>query len=429
MTDRWIVSWGLGAVAFGAGSLLVPLYIVHLGATPFHLGLLAAGAAFAGAPGAIVFGNLASRVPHRRRLVLLTLGLTALTLGIIPLLESITAVILVNALLWFVVSGVGPVVTMMIVENAAETEWSTRIGLLNQAHGYGWAVGLLLGMVWPLLGTQVFDPVTAERVLFMFLAAISVISTVTAWVTLPKPTPAATPFTARQARRITRLLATSRRGVRGATFGVSVNRLYWATRESRFPRVKLRLDSPLYRLYVAAGLFFAGFAVFWAPLPHFLAEIGFASGPIFALYLLSSLSAALLYERTGTLAQRVDHASLTGGALVLRGLLFPVVAVGAALGASSLGIALLGGLLLAIGVTWAVVAVVGSTMVTQLAPKANRATALGSYVAIGAVTGGAGSVIGGWLATYWHGLAFSVAGVLVIVGASIVFTLRQPLTP
>ena len=128
MADRWIVAWGLGAVSFGGASLLVPLYIVRLGASPFQLGLLASLAAFVGAPGALLFGRLASHSHHRRRLVLLTLGTTALMLAAIPLLESIPAVIAVNATVWFVVGSVGPVVTMLVVANAEEAEWSTRIG-------------------------------------------------------------------------------------------------------------------------------------------------------------------------------------------------------------------------------------------------------------------------------------------------------------
>ena len=74
MTERWLYAWGLGSVAFGGASLLVPLYIVQLGATPVQLGLLAATAALIGAPGAILFGRLANRVEHRRTLVLVTLA-------------------------------------------------------------------------------------------------------------------------------------------------------------------------------------------------------------------------------------------------------------------------------------------------------------------------------------------------------------------
>ncbi|MFC6727512.1 MFS transporter, partial [Natronoarchaeum mannanilyticum] len=48
MSRRWLYAWGLGSAAFGAASLLVPLYVVTLGGGPADLGYLAAAAAFLG---------------------------------------------------------------------------------------------------------------------------------------------------------------------------------------------------------------------------------------------------------------------------------------------------------------------------------------------------------------------------------------------
>jgi MFS family permease len=56
MTRRWLPAWGLAAVAFGGGSLIVPLYVVELGGDAFVLGLLFATSSFVGVPGALAFG-------------------------------------------------------------------------------------------------------------------------------------------------------------------------------------------------------------------------------------------------------------------------------------------------------------------------------------------------------------------------------------
>ena len=424
MGDRWVLAWGGGAVAFGGASLLVPLYILRLGATPFDLGLLAALAAVVGAPGAVVFGHLASQAARRRRLVVLTLGTTAVVLALIPLLTSITGVIVANAVLWLVVAAAGPVVTMLVVDAAAENEWSARIAAVNRAYGYGWAGGLLLGMGWPLLAGQLFTPVTAERALFWVLAGVAALSTLAASWTLPLSSPAPNPPTGFRARHLARLLAQSRPGIRAATFALPTTLLYWASRGWRRPR--LRIASPLYRFFLAAGLFFAGFGVFWAPLPHLLRAIGLDGGRIFALYFVSSLASAVLYRRVGRVASRRNESRFAAGALAVRGLLFPVVALVTGLGATALGSVLLGAALLAIGVTWAVIAVVGTSIVTRLAPADARSTALGTYVAIGALAGAAGSILGGWLATVGYPLAFGVAGGLVVLGAALVATIRSP---
>ncbi|MFB6129049.1 MAG: MFS transporter [Halorhabdus sp.] len=144
MTDRWLYPWALGSVAFGGASLLVPLYIVQLGASPVQLGLLASTAALVGAPGSILFGRLADRVDNRRPLVGLTLLTVAGSLAAIPLLSDITTIIAANAALWLVVASVVPVVTMIVVDATPESAWTRRIGRLNAFQGYGWAGGLVL---------------------------------------------------------------------------------------------------------------------------------------------------------------------------------------------------------------------------------------------------------------------------------------------
>jgi MFS family permease len=425
MTDRWLYAWALGAVSFGGASLLVPLYIVELGASPVDLGLLASTAALIGAPGAIVFGRLANRVAHRRALVLGTLATVGLALAAVPLLRSVPAVIVANAVLWLVVAAVAPVLTMLVVDDAPEARWSERIGQLNKYQGYGWAGGLVLGTVWPLVGTRLVAPDDVTRTLFWLLAACSFAAVVGASRSLPSPAPSDHVTERRQIRRVARLLSQSRGGIRGATFVFSPNRLFWSTRRVDLRRLSGRLDPALATYLVAAGLFFVGFAAFWAPLPLFLTDAAFGSGEIFALYLASSLGSAVLYERAGRLASQYDVHLLQSGALAARGLLFPAVALVAGLGVATVAFGTAGLTLAAIGMTWAVIAVVGTAIVTRLAPPRVRGEVLGVHTALGAVAGGVGGVLGGWVATFGYGVAFGLAGGLVLAGAGLVLSVRR----
>lgn len=425
MTERWLYAWALGSVAFGGASLLVPIYIVQLGATPVHLGYLAATAALVGAPGAIVFGRLAGTVAHRRELVLVTLVTVALALATIPLLTDVASIIVANAVLWLVVAAVAPVLTMLVVEDAPEPAWPERIGRLNTFQGYGWAGGLVVGSAWPAVGIGLVGSDAATRVLFWLLAACAVGSAAVAGRTLPDPSPGAGPPSSRRARRIGRLVATSRRGVKDATFVFPANRLYWLTRDLEVRRLAGRLDRDLATYLLAAALFFAGSAAFWAPLPLFLTTNGFATGGIFGLYLASSLASAVLYEPAGRVAARYGLRVVQSGALALRGLLFPALALGAALPTVALEPALAGVGLAAIGLTWAVIAVVGTAIVTRLAPARRRGEALGAYTAVAAVAGGVGAVLGGLLAAVGYVEAFAVAGGLVGLGAALVLAVGR----
>ena len=433
MTERWLYAWGLGSVAFGGASLLVPLYIVQLGATPVQLGILAATAAVIAAPGAIVFGRLANRVSQRRPLVLVTLVGVALALTAIPFLSNITAVIVANAALWLVVSSVAPVLTMLVVDDAPESAWSARIGRLNKFQGYGWAGGLVLGTVWPFVGPLVVGVATAgpavdatlvTQTLFWLLAGCATLSALGAARSLPRPAPEAHVTSEHRVRRIARLLASSRGGVKGATFAFSPNRLYWTTRNINPRKLAGRFDAALGTYFAAATLFFVGFAAFWAPLPLFFTEASFGSGEVFGLYLVSSVASAALYERAGRLASTYDVRLLQSGALTLRGVLFPAVVLATAVGAVSVGLVTAGVVLAGIGVTWAVIAVVGTAIVTRLAPPSVRGEVLGVHTALGAVAGGIGSVLGGWAASFGYLAAFGVAGGLVLLGALLVGSLR-----
>ncbi|MFB6142233.1 MAG: MFS transporter [Halorientalis sp.] len=419
MTDRWLFAWGLASVAAGAASLLVPLYVVALGGGPVALGVLAATAALAGAPGAIAVGRVADRAENRRSILLAALAGLVATLLALPLLGSVPAVVLANAALWFVVAAVAPVLTMLVVGDAPESAWNRRIGRLNAVQGYGWAGGLVLGMGWTVAGARVVSPLVAQRSLFVVLAACAGGALVGVARTLPRST--ARPVRP-QSRRVARFLVESRRAVWSATWLFAPNRLYWTTRDLRLSRLLAGVGRPLATYYAAAVLFFAGSTAFWAPLPALLTGASFDSGTVFALYLAASLASAVLYAWAGRLGDRFELRALQAGALGARGLLFPSVALLAAapfltasglLSTTALALAL-------VGATWAVIAVVGTAIVTRLAPVALRAEAIGVYTALSAVAGGAGGFLGGALAGVSYTLAFGVAGALVLAGGAIV---------
>ncbi|MFB6352682.1 MAG: MFS transporter [Halobacteriales archaeon] len=423
MADRWLYAWGLGSVSFGGASLLVPLYVVQLGGTPVDLGILFASATAIGAPGAILFGRFADHVGHRRTLVLLTLAVVAGTLLLMPLLDRVHPIYVVNAALWFVVAAASPVVTMVLVADAASDTWATRIGQLNTYQGYGWAGGLVLGTLWPVVGRPFLGAETATRALFWLLALCAAGAALLAARNLPRPVHGEHVTNERARRRIGRLLAATGSGVKGATFAFMPNRLYWTTRGFRPRQLGRRLDPSMATYLLAAALFFVGFAAFWAPLPLFFSAVGFTPGQIFGLYLASSVASAALYGGAGRLASRYDLRLLQAGALALRGLLFPVTALGAGIGALTLGFGVMGVLLAGIGGTWAVIAVVGTAIVTRLAPASVRGEFLGIHTAMAAVAGGIGGILGGWIATAGYLVAFAVAGGLVVVGAALVVTL------
>ena len=417
MSHRWLYAWALGSAAFGGASLIVPLYVVSLGGDPVTLGVLAAVAAFVGVPGALAFGGLADRTGKRRGFVVGALVLVAAMLVIVPSTRSIPIVIAANAVVWFASAAVLPILTLLAVADAPDNQWSARIARLNTYQGVGWALGLLAGAVWTAGATRVLEARAAQQGFLLACAGCAAVSVFAAARLLP-PDPGRDaepdPRKLRQAIR-----RAGRFNVRGVTFPFSPARV---DPRGLHPRRLARRFTPALTLYFGAILLvFAGSAAFFAPLPAFLDDAGYGSDGVFVLYLLSSVASALCFDRVGALAATHDARLVQLAGLLGRALALPVVAVlGASLGVTNVGLVGTAVAFAAIGVTWAIISVTTGTIVTQLAPASIRGEALGAYSALMAFAGGLGSIAGGWLAASSYGLAFAVAGGLVLAGAAVV---------
>ncbi|WP_248897225.1 MFS transporter [Haloplanus halobius] len=415
MSDRWLYAWGLASVGLGGASLVVPLYVVALGGGPVTLGVLAAAAAFAGVPGALGVGWLADRTGHRRRYILAAIGAVAVSLAVVPAVESIPVVVAVNAVLWFAFAAALPVLTLLVVVDTPESAWSDRIARLNRIQGIGWALGLLVGFCVVLAGEVAAIPsIAAQRVVCLVCAASAGGGGVVALRSLPADADSETGPGPNRLRRAIR--GASRFGVRGASFpftprAVDPRRLH----PRRFVR---RFTPDLALFFVAIALVFAGFGAFFAPLPAYLAAVGFGDQAVFGLYLVLNVGAAAFFGVSARLTARYETMLVHVGALAVRGVAIPAVVVtGGALAPAALVFA-------AIGCAWAVIAVTAGTLVTRLSPAVVRGEALGVYSALSAAAGGVGSIAGGWLAARAYLRAFGVAGGLVLVGAGVVALLR-----
>jgi MFS family permease len=416
VSDRWLYGWGLASIGLGGASLVVPLYAVELGGGPATLGLLAAAAAAAGAPGALFVGRLADRTGHRRGYVLGAIGVVAAGLGVVAVVDSIPVIVAANAAIWFAFAAATPVLTLLSVVGAPEAEWSDRIARLNEWQGVGWALGLLVGFLVIVGGERLLGPdaVTLQRAVCVVCAASAGGGGLVAARTLPpNPGTGAGPAP----RRLRRALrGATRFGVRGAAFPFTPTRI---DPRGLHPRRLVRRFTPTLALYFAAiSLAFAGFGAFFAPLPAYLGSAGFGDDAVFGLYLALNVGAAAFFGIAGTLVERYEVALVQVGSLAVRGVALPAVVLSGGVLAATLP------LFVVIGVTWAVIAVSAATLVTQLSPPIVRGEALGVYSALSTLASGVGSVVGGWLATAGYVRAFGLASGLVFAGVGVVLGLR-----
>lgn len=418
--EKWLYAWALGAVAFGVTSLLVPLYVILRGGGAPELGVLAATAGVAGAVGGIMLGRLADTGDRQRQLFLAVLLGSAFALLMIPVAETALPVLVLNGIVWCLFAAAGPAVTMLIVTGAGEDLWHQRIAQLQTFQGYGWAAGLVLGMVWLAVVQRYASPQLAQQSLFVVAALLAATAGVLGRRWLPVPGTGA--LAERKVQRVARFMVQSTEHVKGATFVLfSPTRLYWTTLTLHPERVRKKFTPNLFRYFIALTVVFTGIGIFFAPLPLFLQQTGYGVDIIFGLYLVSSLGAAVFYRRAGDWTEHTDLRNVQAGALGIRTVLFPLVAVaGTLFAASLLGTAVMTVIFVLIGVTWAFIGVAAITMVTKLAPASIRSECLGMYTGITAIAGAIGSMIGGVLAIKGFTETFLVSGAFLFVGAVIV---------
>jgi len=415
--DRWLVAWALGYVAAGAASLLVPLYAVALGGGAFLVGVLASTAAFAAVPGALLWGWLAERTGRRREFVLVALAATTAVLAAVPFVRTAWPLVAVNTLLWFVVSAAAPVLNLMVLEGAPESDWESRIGALNAWQGYGWVGGLALGSVWVPLAGPVLGPALARRSLFWLCALAAGLGTLLAIRWLPRRSTVRPERIDADPSLLARLDRGAGRYVRTVPFATT--RLYWAIRNLDLAGLRRRGGRSLWLYLAAVGVFSAGFAVFWGPLPAYLAA-AYPEERVFWFFLATNLASAAVFTRVGGWGLVYGGARLQAGALSVRAVLFPLVAVVVLLVGPPVELPALLVLFAAIGLTWAVIAVTATGLVTRLAGR-DQGTALGFYAAIAGFGGAVGGILGGWLAAAMgFTVTFLVAGGVVLASVAVV---------
>ncbi|MFC6614549.1 MFS transporter [Halopenitus salinus] len=423
MRERWLNAWGTGYAAVGAASLSLPLRAIELGAGAFLVGLMASTAAFAGVPGAIAWGRLAARTGRRRPLILIALGSVAAVLAVVPLASSPWTLLVANAALWFVVSAAAPVLNLIAIEGVPDAEWDARIARLNAVQGYGWVAGLVVGTVWTAAATRLRPGASTQEPLFYLLAATAGLAFLATIRWYPAaPTTSMERFD-RVFHRLERREWGAGRFIRSAPYGST--RLYWSVREwlnarRRGRRPASGFDRSLRRYLLAATLFSVGFAVFWGPMPAYLTQAGFATQTVFVAFLLANAASAVCYMPVGRLVGTYGPYRIQALALAGRVALFPGVAfVGVAFPAVSL--AAIAPAFLLIGVTWAMIAVTATGIVTRLTAGDTRGYALGAYTALAGVGTGFGSAAGGALAAaVGYRIAFVWAGLVVAVGLVVV---------
>jgi len=420
-STRWYTAFLLANAASGAASLLLPLYVHHLGGSAGDVGIISGVGSLVGVGASLLWGRLSDRTRRRRWFVILSFAGTALVYAFLPAVRSVEGLILLGAMATFFWMASSTVSVLVIMERSPEADWEREIGRLNAYSGFGWATGQALGAGWTGMLIVFWGEGTVLGSLGLTVGVLGVAGAIVVGLFLPEPV-------RRLERRDFRGLVVSLGNFLYERFRYGPAHLYYLLNPSqvlRFLQGRTAFGPDLVLIYYGVFLIMTAFSVFFVPLPIFLRrEIGWSSPIVFTAYTLHTLTSVVSYRWVRRAILRWGHRPVLGIGLLGRTAAFALFALA--------GHALPGWtaapLFLITGATWAAFQLSATAIVSRLAPTGLKGQALGAYNAINGLGGVVGALVGGFLSDFLgFSAVFLVAASMVFITIPVVLVEARPL--
>ncbi len=408
--QRWFYAYLPNGMAGGATSPLIPLFTRVLGGSVADVGAVAAASSIASVPAFMAWGGLSDRLHRRKVFVLIGFFGLALSLFLMGISRNVGDFYLVNLLAGVLGAASAPVGTVLILETTKQEDWPSRIAVFSRIGGFGWVTGLILGVVW----LQILPlPEGADmRALFAIGSALALLSGFLAWRWIGEP-----------AEKVER-------------HRLDFVDVHWKVERLRYLPMRLlyyldlrnhagrRRYSPALRRYLATVfILFSGFTAFYAIFPVYLRDtVGLSTAQVFLVFVASQVASALAYGRVGRWVRSKGGRRVQLYASAARAVLFPsFLAIPFLPGGPVVAFATILAVHGLVGLSWAMINVAGSTVVSELAPTRERSGVLGAFNAVqgfgailGPLAGGFVAHLLGFSAGFLAASAFIVAGVVLL---------------
>jgi MFS family permease len=415
LQSRWYYALIPHRAGEGILSIVFPLFLLHIiqvqvGTVGVLSGLISCTAMV----GAMFWGYMSDRYRLHRSIMVLGCLLSGLCLIGMGFADSLSQLIIWCFIYGFFSIAPAPISSVLIMETLPKSLWDSAFGVFNKIGGWGWVVGLLLGLwLLPLLQHWL----SSDFSLRLALWGSAGLTIASAWW-LVRTIPAPGKRVQRQqfitvTHRLPRLTMIERvlYVPRRLLFVLHPRHLY------QFRELRQR---PLQRYYLASAIMFCGFLMVLTPFPLFLHDtLKMDTSLIFILMLVRSLAAIPCYGWAGRWTQRVGPQRLLIWMLVARSVSFCGLASLAWMSDYTLLLVSLLSLNMLIGMTWSVVAIAGPVLVGQLTIPGSQGEAMGLYNAIQGVAQILGAVVGGYLAQwigYYGVFIIGAAFLLLAIG-------------
>lgn len=416
-TPLWFYVLSPQKVGEGIFSTLIPLFVTQvIGGTVADVGRVTSATAIAAVPGAIFWGNISDHLQRRRVFLLLGFFGFAVSILLMGLAQSLPAVLWTALLGGALGSAIGPVAMAFVVDRISPDSLPEAFGRLNRINGLSFVSGLVLGTLWLAVFPRLLGDGLAMRGLLFVAASVASLSLLLTALWVPEP-PKVQPRRRFHPALVGRLVV----AMAERALLYPPHMVYFVLRPAFLQEVRAYLRSTLGQYYLCAFLLFFAIHVGFVPFPVFLAQELNASGAeVFLVSLLKSGADTLFYVPMARVIQRRRGIGLQAQAAAVRVGIFLVFTGLAWWHPGRMGLPIAAFVHIFTGITWAAIAVSGTTAVAVLAPKGLEGRAMGLYNAVIGISGIAGSLAGGYLAHTW-GYTFSFLVAALFMGLAAVW--------
>lgn len=341
----WWLGFVLHEVAFGLLSVFIPLYIISLGGSLIHVGLMSSAAIFLSIPASLLWGYLCDGTGRYKPYILLSFLFLAILLYTLTLTTDISLLIFLYIIMAFIHMAHEPPKNVLIAESYVRRRWERAYALYEGITEVGWLIGMFIGLYISVQG------LVASRILIV-CSVLNFMAFIFSIFLIEDP-----------AFIFERSLVKVERSVLNAYRGLT-----WAFKvTNRMNYIETGIENSAKRFCLGLIAFFMATKVLFTPLPIFLSkDLALPNSMIYILFCINSaggtigyflMSKPSLYLRRGALCK----------AAALRGILtFLLIAVGLTPG---YGVALAAAALFLLGLAYAVFHILSLSLSMETLPE------------------------------------------------------------
>jgi len=400
--QRWMWAVIPFNMALGPLGTFIPIYILKLGGNAITVGLAVTLYNGMAIPASIIWGLAVDATGWRRKLVLMSYGVTTAMLFLLFFARDAYSVALTYAAIGIFSAASSTPISLLVMETAPKEKWASAFSALNLMASAGVTAGLLFATLY----TSVFS----MREMMIVLGVFGLSSTATAVLLIKDP-----PLPLERRSLSMHPAALSSRLLSTPLFFLRIPRL---RHFYRFAKERWRTGNPTFPLYLSLFLFYVASGLFNTMISPGLYTKGLTESEVFAVIMAGYVVQTLSFHISGKFIEKRGEKVSARTALYLRalgysGIAFFVIFLGAieTLGASLVFYPL------AAGFAYAVFYASSNVMIFKTL-GAHAGTNLGIYSSLVSVATLLGSFVSGYTSFYLgYGFTYLLAAGFLVACA------------